>query len=68
MICGIRGDRGVCPLLQDHTGPCETNTGMPIHYTPEESAWNRYTRILGDFTFLISYTMHQLEDQKANDY
>ena len=67
MICGIRGERGVCPMDSDHTGACETNRGEPLHFTKEESQWNRYQRILGDLSFVLLHTARIHSEGKLCD-
>ena len=67
MICGRRGERGVCPLPHDHSGPCETVSGHPLDFTKEESRWNRYHRILSDLSFLMVYTAQLQAGENKND-
>lgn len=58
MVCGKLGDRGVCPLPHDHSGPHETVHGASIWLTKKERDDSRFMRIMkawGDLTFLVAY-------------
>ncbi len=66
MICGRRGDRGVCPMPTDHLGECETVHGQPIQLAVQERRLARYHRILSDLSFfLIFFLMSRMSEQKT---
>lgn len=55
MICGKRGDRGVCPMEYDHNGNCETNLSEPLFYTEEEKGWQRFNKVMSDLCFAFMW-------------